>query len=198
MPFHRIPIWFEMLPDSMVIRSVTADRERLALWPSVSSRFGFGLMDAGLMTWYANGWKNVPPMSTCESAAHNSSRLIAARSNQVFLLDLSECRHPAEPVHEVNYIEQVQVFVTLYADRRGDIEIYLYSPSNTRTQLLPVRFLGTGSSRAENVTVLQRRERDQSNKGFHDWPFLTVQLWGEVPHGPWKLQVVNTGGGSGE
>ena len=132
-----------MLPDSMVrVRDLGAamtDRKNLALLSSVSSRFGFGLMDAGLMTWYASGWKNVPPMSTCESAAHNSSRLIAGRSSQVFQLDLSECRHATEPVHEVNYIEQVQVFVTLHADRRGDMEIYLYSPSNTRTQLLPVR-----------------------------------------------------------
>jgi furin len=104
----------------------------------VSSRFGFGLMDAGLMTWYASGWKNVPPMSICESVISHPKRVIHARSNQMFGLSLMECKADVEPKHEVNYIEQVQVFITLSTDRRGEIEIYLYSPSNTRTQLLPV------------------------------------------------------------
>ncbi|CAF2921794.1 unnamed protein product [Rotaria sp. Silwood2] len=145
---------------------------------NVSSRFGFGLMDAGLMTWYATGWRNVPPMSTCESTTSYPKRIITARSNQTFSLNLIECKNDIDPRHEVNYIEQVQAFVTLSTDRRGEVEICLYSPSNTKTQLLP------------------RRERDQSNKGFQDWPFLTVQLWGEVPHGQWKLEIRNNGGGS--
>jgi hypothetical protein len=106
----------------------------------VSSRFGFGLMDAGLMTWYASGWRNVPSMSTCESVTSNPKRIIASDSNQIFALKLMECKDDIDPKHEVNYIEQVQVFVTLLTDRRGEIEIYLYSPSNTRTQLLPVWF----------------------------------------------------------
>jgi len=145
---------------------------------NVSSRFGFGLMDAGLMTWHAIGWRNVPSMSTCESVTTNPRRTIPPRSHEIFDLNLNECKNNVDPAREVNYIEQVQVFVTLATERRGEIEIYLYSPSNTRTQLLP------------------RRERDQSNKGFQDWPFLTVQLWGEIPHGPWKLQIVNNGRGT--
>ncbi|CAF0849788.1 unnamed protein product [Adineta ricciae] len=145
---------------------------------NVSNRFGFGLMDAGLMTWYATGWKNVPPMSTCGSATSDPQRTISARSNEIFHLNVLECKDESDPRHEVNYIEQVQIYVTLNTERRGEIEIYLYSPSNTRTQILP------------------KRDRDQSNKGFQDWPFLTVQLWGEVPHGLWKLQIVNTGSGS--
>jgi subtilisin-like proprotein convertase family protein len=97
-------------------------------------------MDAGLMTWYASGWKNVPFMSTCESVTSNPKRLITSNSNQMFTLKLMECKDDGDPTHEVNYIEQVQAFVTLLTDRRGEIEIYLYSPSNTKTQLLPVRF----------------------------------------------------------
>lgn len=31
-----------------------------------NSRFGFGLIDAQALIVSANGWKNVPPMSTCE------------------------------------------------------------------------------------------------------------------------------------
>jgi furin len=95
-------------------------------------------MDAGLMTWYASKWKNVPSMASCESVISNPKRLIPARSNQMFSLDLTECEDVDDPAHEVNYIEQVQAFVTLSTDRRGEIEIFLYSPSNTKTQLLPV------------------------------------------------------------
>lgn len=96
------------------------------------------------MTWYASGWKNVPPMSTCESVTSNPKRIIGPRSTQTFTLKLSECKDDYEPSREVNYIEQVQAFVTLSTDRRGEIEIYLHSPSNTRSQILPVcstRFL---------------------------------------------------------
>jgi subtilisin family serine protease len=37
----------------------------------VSSRYGFGLMDAGRMVELAKNWKNVPPMQTC--AIYNSN-----------------------------------------------------------------------------------------------------------------------------
>ena len=64
----------------------------------------------------------------------------------MFPLDLLECKTNGDPKREVNYIEQVQAFVTLATDRRGEIEIYLYSPSNTRTQILPVRTSITDAS----------------------------------------------------
>lgn len=90
------------------------------------------------MTWHASGWKNVPSMSTCESVTSNPKRIIPSHSSQTFTLKLAECKDDYDPSHEVNYIEQVQAFVTLATDRRGEIEIYLYSPSNTKSQLLPV------------------------------------------------------------
>lgn len=152
------------------------------------------------MTWYASGWKNVPSMSTCESVTSNPKRIISPHSTQTFTLKLSECKDDYDPSHEVNYIEQVQAFVTLSTDRRGEIEIYLHSPSNTRSQLLPVRTREclVLKTKIPCRITFQRRERDQSSKGFQDWPFLTVQLWGEIPHGQWKLEIVNTGGGSGK
>ncbi|CAF0847835.1 unnamed protein product [Rotaria sp. Silwood1] len=147
---------------------------------NVSSRYGFGLMDAGLMTWYASGWKNVPPMSTCESMTYNPKKTIKSKSNETFSVDLKECKNSGNIKSQVNYIEQVQVFVNLSTTNRGEIEIYLYSPSNTKTTILP------------------RRANDHSDQGFSNWAFLTVQLWFEDPHGLWKLQICNTGGGSAE
>lgn len=143
MQSHRILILFEMLLVSMVLADLCSIFSCIDECESllVSSRFGFGLMDAGLMTWYASGWKNVPPMSTCESLISNPKRPIPPRSHEIFNLNLNECKNDADPKREVNYIEQVQVYVTLATDRRGEIEIYLHSPSNTRTQLLPVNSL---------------------------------------------------------
>ena len=105
----------------------------------VSSRFGFGLMDAGLMTWYAAGWQNVPPMATCESITSEPQKTIGGHSSETFLMNLSECQNSMDVKKEVNYIEQVQIYITLTATTRGEMEIYLFSPSNTKTQLLPVR-----------------------------------------------------------
>ncbi|CAF0988171.1 unnamed protein product [Rotaria sordida] len=147
---------------------------------NVSNKYGFGLMDAGLMTWYASGWKNVPAMSTCESMTYNPKKTIKSESNETFSSDLTECKNSGDIKNQVNYIEQVQVYVNLSATKRGEIEIYLYSPSNTKTQILP------------------KRANDQSDNGFSNWAFLTVQLWLESPHGQWKLQISNTGGGSAE
>ncbi|CAF0857724.1 unnamed protein product [Didymodactylos carnosus] len=144
---------------------------------NVSSKFGFGLMDAGLMTWYAEKWINVPPMVSCSSVPVEPSLYVAPNQQNFFEVNVLNCKN-SDATQEVNFIEQVQIFVSLSADRRGDIELYLYSPSGTKSQLLP------------------RRQKDSSNKGFQDWPFLTVQVWGESPHGLWKLEVVNTGSGS--
>ncbi|CAF1326941.1 unnamed protein product [Adineta steineri] len=144
---------------------------------NVSSRYGFGLMDAGLMTWYASGWKNVPTMSTCETMIMNPNITIGSNSNKMFSVDVTECKNSNDAKRQVNYIEQVQIFITLTTTNRGQAEIFLYSPSNTKTQILP------------------RRNNDHNEQGFANWPFLTVQLWGENPHGNWKLQI-NTGGGS--
>ena len=106
---------------------------------SVSSRYGFGLMDAGLMTHYAKNWKNIPSMATCELLITNVNKTIKAHSNEMFTVNLIECQNSDDQKRQVNYIEQVQIFITLTTTNRGEIEIFLYSPSNTKTQILPVR-----------------------------------------------------------
>lgn len=41
-------------------------------------------------------------------------------------------------INEVNFIEQVEVIVTVRAQVRGLLEIYLTSPMGTRSLILPV------------------------------------------------------------
>ncbi len=55
---------------------------------------------------------------------------------------------------------------------RGDILIDLISPSGTVSHLLPYR-----------------RYDFVNNEGFTNWPFMSVQHWGEDPTGPWNLTL---------
>lgn len=74
---------------------------------------------------------------------------------------------------QVRYLEHVQAKVTLTATRRGDIHIYLTSPSGTK------------------ATLLAQRPMDNSRGGFQQWPFMSVHTWGENPNGIWKLEIHN-------
>ena len=76
---------------------------------------------------------------------------------------------------KVNFLEHVQAKVTLTANRRGDLHIYLTSPSGTKANLLA------------------QRPMDNSRSGFQNWPFMSVHTWGENPNGLWKLEVHNEG-----
>ena len=57
--------------------------------------------------------------------------------------------------------------------KRGDLRIYLSSPSGTRS------------------TLLEARPQDYSSRGFRDWPFMTVHTWGENPNGKWTIEIHN-------
>ena len=56
--------------------------------------------------------------------------------------------------------------------RRGDIKIQLTSPQGTVSTLLPYR----------NYDFV-------NEEGYSDWPFMSVQHWGEDPTGTWTLKV---------
>ncbi|RXG58688.1 Furin-like protease 1, isoform 1-CRR, partial [Armadillidium vulgare] len=131
-------------------------------------RFGYGLMDAFGMVELAKNWTTVPPQRKCEVPSAHIDKLIPQKSYVTLTLEVSDC--PG-----VNYLEHVQSKVTLIADRRGDIQIFLVSPAGTRSNLLAPR------------------HRDNSRTGFHSWPFMTVHMWGESPLGIWKLEIHNNG-----
>lgn len=56
--------------------------------------------------------------------------------------------------------------------RRGDIKIQLTSPQGTTSILLPYR----------NYDFI-------NEDGYTNWPFMSVQHWGEDPSGTWTLTV---------
>ncbi|XP_068246773.1 furin-like protease 1, isoforms 1/1-X/2 [Palaemon carinicauda] len=144
------------------------DWQKNGVGRQVSHRFGYGLMDAYAMVQLARNWTSVPIQRKCEVNAAHSDKLIPQKSFVTLELDVVDC--PG-----VSYLEHVQARVSLTADRRGDIEIYLSSPAGTKS------------------TLLAQRPHDNSRSGFHSWPFLTVHMWGERPEGKWKLEIHNNG-----
>jgi len=138
----------------------------------VSSRYGFGLMDAGRMVELAKNWQNVPTLRSCQTINSNF------KINTVQKVDALEAVLSTDACFgtdsEVNFIEQVEIVVSIQAPVRGNLEMYLTSPMGTRSLILP------------------KRPKDQSGEGFKRWPFMTVQLWGEMAQGEWKLVVASS------
>ncbi|XP_042864322.1 furin-like protease 1 isoform X4 [Penaeus japonicus] len=169
---NRDLTWRDM--QHIVVRTARPENLEAPDWQSngvgrhVSHRFGYGLMDAYAMVQLARNWTSVPTQRKCEVAASHIDKLIPQKSFVTLELDVQDC--PG-----VNYLEHVQAKVSLTADRRGDIEIYLSSPSGVKS------------------TLLAQRPHDNSRTGFHSWPFMTVHMWGERPLGKWKLEIHNNG-----
>lgn len=99
----------------------------------------------------------------------------------------------------VNYLEHVQAKITLTSQRRGDIQIFLTSPSGTRVTLLTPRYAKPSVITVEFFIIFSRfffclrRSHDLSRSGFNQWPFMSVHTWGEAPHGVWLLEIHNEG-----
>ncbi|ORX74393.1 hypothetical protein DL89DRAFT_273746 [Linderina pennispora] len=70
-------------------------------------------------------------------------------------------------------VEHVTVSVDIKHEFRGNIEVWLKSPSGIRSQLAAAR------------------PRDSNPDGLHGWRFMTVKHWDEEPAGNWTLQVRN-------
>uniref|UniRef100_A0A670J3W3 SPC3 n=1 Tax=Podarcis muralis TaxID=64176 RepID=A0A670J3W3_PODMU len=132
----------------------------------VSHLYGFGLMDAEAMVIEAEKWTTVPPQHVCtfvDTSAYNGVRSIYKATG---------CADNAN--HHVIYLEHVVVRITVTHPRRGDLAIYLTSPSGTKSQLLANRLF------------------DHSMEGFKSWEFMTTHCWGEKAAGDWILEIYDT------
>ncbi|XP_076314206.1 prohormone processing protease amontillado [Tachypleus tridentatus] len=131
--------------------------------------FGFGVLDAGAMVALARLWKTVPARYHCDAGTLDTVREISSNRSLLIHIDTDACKGTDT---EVNYIEHVQAVVTLNASRRGDVNIFLYSPMGTRSM------------------ILSRRPNDEDrHDGFTKWPFMTTHTWAENPRGRWTLEV---------
>jgi len=136
--------------------------------------FGYGVLDAGSLVDAALTWKNVPERKSCVVGEMEEQWVTSTGEDAIELeMDTDVCKGSD---NEVNYIEHVQAFLSIESTRRGDITINMTSPMNT------------------NSMLLQRRPRDDdSTVGLNEWPFVSVQYWGEKPRGKWRVRVQMAG-----
>ncbi|KAM3721271.1 Furin-like protease [Dirofilaria immitis] len=139
----------------------------------VSHSFGFGLMDAGAMVRLASNWTTVPEQRKC--VVFYPARYKTVPHGNRLQLQLYTDGCASYPRNKVGFVEHVQAIITLTAPKRGDIQIYLTSPSGTRS------------------TLLAKRARDTSRTGFREWAFMTTHNWGEIAVGLWTLEINNDG-----
>lgn len=132
--------------------------------------FGYGVMDAGSLVDASLGWKKMPERKSYEAGELTGEWNTRTGDAPIELeIDTKACG-------SINYIEHVQAFISIQSTRRGDITINMTSPMDTESLLL------------------QRRPRDDDRQtGLRDWPFVSVQYWGENPKGKWKLTVALKG-----
>ncbi|XP_069078910.1 proprotein convertase subtilisin/kexin type 6 [Pleurodeles waltl] len=135
----------------------------------VSHLYGFGLVDAESMVVEAKKWKSVPAQHVCIGSSDRRPRFIRAEQVIRATTLTNACTDLYD--QQVVYLEHVVVKVTISHPRRGDLQIFLISPSGTKSQLLA------------------RRIFDHSNEGFKQWEFMTVHCWGEKAEGEWTLEI---------
>ncbi|XP_066567230.1 proprotein convertase subtilisin/kexin type 5b isoform X2 [Amia ocellicauda] len=138
----------------------------------VSHLYGFGLMDAEAMVKEAERWKQVPAQHICVENADRQIRTIRPDHIVRSVYKATGCVDNSN--NHVIYLEHVVVRITITHPRRGDLSIYLTSPSGTKSQLLANRLF------------------DHSMEGFKNWEFMTTHCWGEKAAGDWILEIHDT------
>ncbi|OCT97896.1 hypothetical protein XELAEV_180101275mg, partial [Xenopus laevis] len=100
----------------------------------VSHLYGFGLMDAEAMVVEAEKWTTVPVQHICVENTERQIKTIRPDNVVRSVYKATGCADNTN--HHVIYLEHVVVRVSITHPRRGDLAIYLTSPSGTRSQLL--------------------------------------------------------------
>uniref|UniRef100_A0A915IFL9 P/Homo B domain-containing protein n=1 Tax=Romanomermis culicivorax TaxID=13658 RepID=A0A915IFL9_ROMCU len=132
-------------------------------------------MDAAAMVRLARKWTGSGEQKTCTLS---SRKFLSIKEMSVVeeIMNVTESDHcwTGESSSKVFFLEHVQARVTLnMTGKRGDLQISLTSPAGTKS------------------TLLSKRANDFERKGFLNWPFMSVHMWGEKIFGKWKLEIQN-------
>ncbi|CAG2257585.1 FURIN [Mytilus edulis] len=136
--------------------------------PCVSQILGFGLMDADAMVSYGKIWVTVPTQQKCTTSTRSPSLSTSTTASDSIAVTSGDCS-------SVNYLEHVVADITFsYTSSRGVTEMYLVSPSGTKSHLLHYR---------------NKDATDNSAAGSLTWDFMSVHFWNENPIGSWTLEI---------
>ncbi|XP_066929242.1 PC3-like endoprotease variant B [Clytia hemisphaerica] len=133
-------------------------------------KFGFGRLDCNRMVEVGKNWRNVPVQKKCIGPSSSTVSMIPIGGTLSITIDTGACEGTEK---EIKKLEHVTLTISFQHRRRGDVSIDLFSPSGTRNEMLSTR------------------RYDDSDKGLHDWTFMTVHNWGENPKGVWTMNVTD-------
>lgn len=139
----------------------------------VNYKYGFGMLDCSKMVELAQSWKNRPDQHTCTSPLKTEGKDIPSSGCTKIQFQFSGCQDDSS--NSITDLEHVELSIKIKTGYRGNTEIFLTSPSGTRS------------------VMLQRRDRDDSEDGIN-FTFMTVHNWGEDPAGQWTLEVCDNPG----
>jgi len=139
---------------------------------SYSQKFGFGKIDADQIVMIGQNWTlaqpplivNIPRRELGSNLPINSTLGLS----DTIVLGLNSSQLSC-----LKRIEHVTISVDIEHSCRGELQVFLRSPSGMAAQLA------------------SRRPLDQSPDGLRGWTFMTVAFWGERAEGPWTLNVVD-------
>lgn len=138
-------------------------------------RYGGGMVDAGAAVALALNWVPLGPMT---SLAHSFAGAQAIPDKNTTGTTVSLDFSGDAPLR----VEQVEVVVTMPHPYRGDVNIYLVSPSGVASQLALYSVDDGGEEDYSLVNPLPANQR-----GYFGWTFSSMRHWGESSKGTWKV-----------
>ncbi|VDI83699.1 Hypothetical predicted protein [Mytilus galloprovincialis] len=133
-----------------------------------SQVMGFGLMNAEAMVSYGKTWTTVPTQHTCNSPTSSPALSTTTSASDSIIVTSGDCS-------SIHYLEHVVADITFsYTNFRGVAQLFLVSPSGTRSHLLHHR---------------QQDAVDNVAAGSLTWDFMSVHFWKENPIGSWTLEI---------
>ncbi|KAJ1667510.1 pheromone processing endoprotease [Coemansia sp. RSA 1813] len=154
-----------------------SDWDDVAMSRKYNHKYGFGKMDASRIVEAARTMEKVGRQTKIEVARDDANAnipvLTASGGQSEALVRTVEITKAHVADANMKRVEHVTVVINMEHQYRGNVEVWLESPSGIRSQLAAVRNL------------------DNSNKGLDNWKFMSVKHWDDDPVGKWRLHVRN-------
>lgn len=130
-----------------------------------SNDYGAGMVDAAAAVTMAKTWTNLGAQVTDTTTLTNLSVNIPDNNATGVSVQLVVTNSGLR-------VEHVKINLDILHTYRGDLEIFLTSPSGTTSRLVQAGPAG-------------------STDNYLDFPFMTVQDWGESANGVWTLRIAD-------
>lgn len=140
---------------------------------SFNENYGFGCINAGQLIVEALRYQGVTKLQTETVGPVNVSSAIPDDSPAGISRTFS--------IASTTPLEEVQLKVSITHPYRGDLEIWVQSPSGTVSRVKSTALGSTNSTSDGGANI--------------DWTFTSNAFWGENPAGTWTAKVVDAAGG---